>query len=90
MLTVICDGCGKKELLSTTEKNRDIKTTLMSVVIDSRESIPQGIDKYEADLCSVCRNLLIGTYFNLNDSEVILEIPSFLVKHTEAEWPHDG
>ncbi len=77
MQSVICDGCGKHENVKIVEKNRDIKSVKLSVVLDTRESVPNGNERYEADLCTQCRDEIAQKYFREKDGSV-LEIPSFL------------
>jgi hypothetical protein len=77
MQTIVCDGCGKGELLSTVEKNRDIKTVRLSIMLDARESMPNSNERHEADLCSECRSIMLNRYFRVKEGRV-LEIPRFL------------
>lgn len=83
MQTVVCDGCGKAELLIITEKNRNLKTVKLSVILETRESMDSHNERHEADLCSDCRTLLLSTYFRIKEGRV-LELPKFIEKHTAA------
>lgn len=77
MQSVICDGCGKHENVKVVEKNRDIQPVKLIVVLETRESVPNGNERREADLCSSCRDEVVKKYFREKDAAV-LEIPSFL------------
>jgi hypothetical protein len=77
MQTLMCDGCGKGELLSTPEKKRTIRTVKLSVIHDTRESLPNSNERHEADLCAECQTILLSRYFRVKHGR-ILEIPQFL------------
>lgn len=78
MQVVNCDGgCGKSELTSIVEKNRDIKSVKFSITIDSRETMSNSNEVHEADLCGDCRAILLNRYFRVKEGR-ILEVPSFL------------
>lgn len=84
MQTVVCDGgCGKSELLTVAQKKRSIQSVRLAVILDTRESMPNHDDRYEADLCEDCRTLLLSTYFRIKEGR-ILEIPRFIEEHSKA------
>lgn len=77
MQAVNCDGgCGKSELLSTPEQQRQIKTVKLDVVLDSRSAM-HGDEQHEADLCGECRTIMLNRYFRVKEGR-ILEVPRFL------------
>ena len=82
MQTIVCDGCGKSELTSIVQKNRDIQSVRFSILLDSRESMPNSVERHEADLCEACRTLLLSTYFRIKEGR-ILELPTFIENHSK-------
>ena len=82
MKTLVCDGCGKTELLSIAEKKRNIQPVRFVIVTEERTSMAHNNETHEADLCEGCRTLLLSTYFRIKEGR-ILEIPKFIEEHSE-------
>lgn len=57
-----CDGCQVTELESMPKHK--IKSVILEILADPR--FPEGILKYEADLCPNCQERILSTYFNVH------------------------
>ena len=88
-----CDGCPATESLDTPQKMRTIRTVKFQVINDSRENIPEGTDRHEADLCARCIGTILSKYFRFMTEEELeaghLELPTFLEKPTESDVVRD-
>lgn len=82
MKEVKCDGCGMRESLDISERNRKIKKVRLATIMDTRD-FPDSEERFDADLCPDCRGTLLHTYFS-QLAEGTLTVPAF-AEPTELE-----
>jgi hypothetical protein len=80
MRKVSCDGCGMSEPLSTPAQVRKIRPVKFGIVHDDRSTVPEGTERYEADLCGECQGAVLDKFFRVH-----VEVPAIISEPSHRE-----